>query len=676
MNLRGCKRRSAIGPVRNGPMHSLNKGSATVGPGNTLGHEGILRAESVRHHHESACRIVVAVFALSTAVVACGDGTGPTTIDRIETITVSLEDTEIAAGRSTQATAMLWDADGHARNEPVVWASADPRVATVNDAGTVTGLMPGVTDIIASNGDVSGSARVTIVAAATMGLVVSAQPATALNAQPLARSFEIAVIDEIGSVDTDRATVTVSIVRGSGSLAGTLEQSTVDGIASFDDLVLTGRGPQTLEFTSAGRNPATSVPIEIVQPGTPRLSWNVLRPRVIRAGRSEPVGLTLVVDHAVTRVELVPATGDPAIPLEALAPNVYSLMIDGRYVFNPNSYRTGDDHVFIGFLDMYEGTTLTRRGNLFADVRTPAVPDISITTLGPNAQISDHILNLRRDDLLNGAGPTPDLTHEIFRWLPDDFDFIAVVEQVETFSNRFFRGVRNNTPGLGLPSFDDGADWGSPARLKGLIAFPFSPLFDASFTAVSHEIGHNWLAFVSGFNAGGHWKPSTMAYGVIGYSGSGGEGSTFPYLLEDFGASGIRMNCVDRTRSFNPAELYFMGLLPRDSVTGTFIVLEDPVTPSCGAIYTGAVRRVTIDSLIAAAGSERPLDTVREHHVAVVVVSTGSLLTVDEMAFFDFMAARGASTMAQTFTEGFDRGETLPFYLATGGRARLDMAVR
>jgi len=51
-------------------------------------------------------------------------------------------------------------------------------------------------------------------------------------------------------------------------------------------------------------------------------------------------------------------------------------------------------------------------------------------------------------------------------------------------------------------------------------------------------------------------------------------------------------------------------------------------------------------------------------------------LTAEEMAFFDYMAGRGAARTELTYTSGFSRGLTKPFYLATGGRAALKTRMR
>jgi hypothetical protein len=166
----------------------------------------------------------------------------------------------------------------------------------------------------------------------------------------------------------------------------------------------------------------------------------------------------------------------------------------------------GDHRAFIGFLDVFDGSIRDRRFNLFANVRTAAMPDVATTELSPAARISDHILNLRWDDLRNGAGPTPDITGEVYRWLPDDFDFLAIVEQVETTQNRYYRGVRNTTPGTGAPLFDYGLQYGSPDRLQGMITFPISTLFDAGGTAMIHELGQRWMVWIGSYASGAHWN--------------------------------------------------------------------------------------------------------------------------------------------------------------------------
>ncbi|MGH7460764.1 MAG: hypothetical protein ACREMA_07015 [Longimicrobiales bacterium] len=388
--------------------------------------------------------------------------------------------------------------------------------------------------------------------------------------------------------------------------------------------------------------------------------------------------MTFVLSAPVTRVDLAPSGGALPIPLQALAPNVYALRVAANIAFSTAAYTTGDQHAFLGFLDVYNGATRESRYNLLANVRTPDMPDVAINSLSPTAQISDRVLNLRWDPLLNGGGPSQAIGREAYRWIPDNFDILAFIEQVETFANRFYMGVRNNTAGIGSGLFDNGAIWGSPSRLKGAIAFPISSLFDGANIAMSHEIGHRWMVHIPAVRGGAHWLVSELAHGIMGFSIPGsGAGGHFNFSIADLGTSGIRFDCAPQARDFNRVELYLMGLLPRDSVPGTFMMIDNaPPAITCGMVFNGAVRRITVDTVIAAAGGPRPLETNRVFRLGVVVLSTGALLTAHEMAFFDAMVARAEAEVELLGTEGLARYSMRSFLLATGGRARLIARVR
>ena len=57
--------------------------------------------------------------------------------------------------------------------------------------------------------------------------------------------------------------------------------------------------------------------------------------------------------------------------------------------------------------------------------------------------------------------------------------------------------------------------------------------------------------------------------------------------------------------------------------------------------------------------------------MASIILSADRLLTEDEMAFFDYMAARGEATNELPYTLGLASGITKPFYLATQGLGTL-----
>ena len=80
----------------------------------------------------------------------------------------------VVAGKSTPLVALLTDADGHVLTGRVVtWESDDPSTATVNNAGSVTGVKPGTARITATSEGKSGSADVTVTSALEGNVVIT-----------------------------------------------------------------------------------------------------------------------------------------------------------------------------------------------------------------------------------------------------------------------------------------------------------------------------------------------------------------------------------------------------------------------------------------------------------------------------------------------------------------------
>jgi hypothetical protein len=121
-----------------------------------------------------------------------------------------------------------------------------------------------------------------------------------------------------------------------------------------------------------------------------------------------------------------------------------------------------------------------------------------------------------------------------------------------------------------------------------------------------------------------------------------------------------------------------MGLVSTSGVRPHIVFRDQSMQVQPNSILPGPVDTVRIADIVAANGARSPSAAVaqRDFRIATVVLSRGRLLTPDEMAFFDHMAARGASENVLQYTQGTSRGETKPFYLATGQRARLITRVR
>jgi trimeric autotransporter adhesin len=83
------------------------------------------------------------------------------------TISITFNSSAITPGQSTQAVATVRDAAGNVLvGRPVVWASADPTMATVSSSGLVTALSAGTVTVIATTESVVGAATITITSAA------------------------------------------------------------------------------------------------------------------------------------------------------------------------------------------------------------------------------------------------------------------------------------------------------------------------------------------------------------------------------------------------------------------------------------------------------------------------------------------------------------------------------
>jgi hypothetical protein len=177
----------------------------------------------------------------------------------------------------------------------------------------------------------------------------------------------------------------------------------------------------------------------------------------------------------------------------------------------------------------------------------------------------------------------------LYDFLGDDFDFINLVYALPRWpQNRSHYGTRNDTLGIGLPVFDNTALYASAGRLSGISRYTLDTMFDLAETSALHELGHQWINFLSPAplaTGSPHWPPSTMARGIMGWSLAGGGGGTFPYAPAPLGGGMYRLLSAPPTRDFSRLDLYLMGLLPAASV-GSFVVLT-PASPA--AVFPGAV---------------------------------------------------------------------------------------
>jgi len=412
---------------------------------------------------------------------------------------------------------------------------------------------------------------------------------------------------------------------------------------------------------------ASAVTIRLVS-----VDWS---PRVIRAGSPGRATATFRIEGAPTRVELTSPDGGAPIGLSANGQE-YAVTLDAARLLN--EYAVGLGRNFVGFLDMYSGDTRVVRYNVFVNVRDGTMPYVPVMSLASDAQATPHVVNIRYDSPLFSDSLMPGI-HRFYQLFPDGYDFVAVVQALDTPENRTYLGVKNDTSGLGLPPFDTTALWGSAGALQGVVRYPIAGLFDMANRGAVHEIGHRWINFLTepSLTMGvPHWPLSDVALGVMGVSiPPTGQGGSFPFIPVPIGDDKYRLDTAPKTGVFNDLELYLMGLLPSAQVDQHFVFDDqdqfDQVFP--GGILEGPVTQLTVANIIAGDGARVPAfpNAPTAFTSATIVLSAGRLLSPDELAFFDCMASHGEAESPVLVSEGFVSGNSRPFFVATGGRATL-----
>lgn len=147
----------------------------------------------------AALRVVVTA-ALCSTIAACGGGgsdsagsiTTPPAV-QVGTVTVSVPNTTLQVGAQVTAGAEVRSTAGAAlTGRTISWSSSNAAVASVTDAGVITGVAPGVATITATSEGKSGTAALTViqppVASVVVGLPQGAVlPGTTVQAQLLLR---------------------------------------------------------------------------------------------------------------------------------------------------------------------------------------------------------------------------------------------------------------------------------------------------------------------------------------------------------------------------------------------------------------------------------------------------------------------------------------------------------
>ena len=158
-------------------------------------------------------------------------------------------------------------------------------------------------------------------------------------------------------------------------------------------------------------------------------------------------------------------------------------------------------------------------------------------------------------------------TARFYDYFDDDFDFLMFVSNLEGGDQHGYLGiyhtVMNDTAGIGLETYSNTADWGSAARLQGVMHFPRPDLIHGGPSL--HELFHRWANHVVPPNPSrAHWGFSS-ADGQLGgfYLADLVDLGNSQYSAGSFGTVANGGNSVP----YSPIELYLAGFLPLGEVS-------------------------------------------------------------------------------------------------------------
>jgi hypothetical protein len=275
-----------------------------------------------------------------------------------------------------------------------------------------------------------------------------------------------------------------------------------------------------------------------------------------------------------------------------------------------------------------------------------------------------------------GETAFPKAYQKLYSYFDDAFDFIVVIPaqdlyEPETFVRRvpYCITVKNSIQHIGLPIFDESANYGSAGRLKAVIYHSWG-----NADALDHEQGHMWgmrAGFAKGIVDGlaganqryGHWQDNADIGGKMSEYVNGKllvTNSDGTWRLRDQSAT---------SELYSPLELYIMGLIPASDVPPIHLLTNpnyaDPNHVTCDSYAT-----VTIDDIMAAEGGPRvPAypNAQTAFRCAFIFVSNKSF-TDAEFAFGSILAEYYASDLAGSM-------HVMPFETAVAKRATLDAAL-
>ncbi len=334
---------------------------------------------------------------------------------------------------------------------------------------------------------------------------------------------------------------------------------------------------------------------------------------------------------------------------------------------------------FLGHLLVTTGVH-TDQYNISGDVLTAAIPPVTLHPVAADVQFSDHLVNIHwpalADQFTGGVDlQLASIVKKFFSHFDDEYDFIQLVFPRSYMASRYHSATRNDVQGIGQQLFDVTAQYGSAGRLLSLSMFPIPTLFDGVSNSTTHELGHQWLAYLkfAPLQQGvPHWPISDLASDIMGFSiivNGQPKAGQFDYDLQPVGGGNFKMVPSAALKGFSDLSLYLMGQLPSNQV-GSHFVFDNQAQPiAANGILSGPVTTVTINDVIAHLGARAPdfSHSQKCFRVATILVTRNGLAPIDAMRQYDFFAARASATTPLAYTDGSIKRTAQPFSLLTHG---------
>lgn len=524
------------------------------------------------------------------------------------------------------------DWKGHPLTTPsILWGSTTPEIATVDSVGWVTPRDYGFASIAAAIDGVTATGTFGI--SSGLPITVAVTPDSwAMEAGQI-----VQLVWEVEGVLDTSATIAVF-----GSSPSVPDRGVVSATGAYSAPAgIPGDSLEVIVRVSSRYDPTafTEVRIAVFRPSPPRSlipAWILQGPtRVADLLVDERAYWDLGFDGAYPdEVEVRSIGGENRLSAVPLTRGVWRIAIPTSMLRNATVswlfpwqatlWSTGVFFIRFRGAGMQIGAPLVVT-TLGAEVSTPVVSN-------PGVQYTDYVINLRIpsvDPPLQGSAP-------LFSWLRNALRTVIASDGVDAIALVSPRDV------------NEARNWTSNVNIQGSLGIASYPLmhFFTLGKVFMHELGHQWMVRPADarLNRGYHWSISSLASGIMGFSGSVGQGLVGHCTIERAPGGGYEFRRLDSAAT--PLELFIMGLLPLDSVGldhPEYIALDYDrnVNPffACKGDVVGEVLTMPRSEVLQGhplRNSQR--SGVWDVRVAVVVVSFDRLLTVREMSWFEHLA--------------------------------------